>query len=396
MPIEIKEPSNCCGCYSCMNVCPMCCISMNTDAEGFWYPQVDEEHCIQCNLCEQVCPIKSQTKEPDNVSPKAYVAINTNDYVRLHSSSGGIFSLLAKKILEDSGVVFGAAMTKDWRETEHIIVKDQDELWLLQGSKYIQSKIGDTYKQAKQELDGGSRLMFVGTPCQIEGLRSFLHKEYDSLLCVDFACHGVPSPKVWEKYVSYREKCARASTEYVSFRNKDLGWRSYSLFFRFSNRKQYRKLHEDDCFMRLYLSNICLRPSCYSCHFKKRNRLSDITLADCWGVERLQPSLDDDQGVSLILVHSEKGEKAFAEIATDCVFKKVDSEQAIEKNLMIIHSATKHPQRSKFFKKMDELQLNRAVKLFTPQKKTFKVRIVSMLKRAGSWDMIQHIREKIK
>lgn len=313
--IVINRKEKCSGCHSCANACPKNCIQMISDEEGFWYPQVDKEKCIDCGLCEKVCPIIHKWQPDDTRTTTAMAAINLNEEIRLKSSSGGIFTLIAEEIIKQGGVVFGAAFADNFRSVYHICVDNADNLEKLRGSKYVQSKIGDTYKQAKEFLDSGRKVLFTGTPCQIGGLYSYLRKPYENLLTQDIICHGVPSPMVWEKYVDEREKKAASTTQRMFFRHKKYGWKTYAVLFEFSNNTAYVKNLHEDSFMRAFLSNSCLRPSCYDCSFKGIKRQADITLADFWGIQNVMPDMDDDKGTSLVLIHSNKGKHLFDEIS---------------------------------------------------------------------------------
>ena len=313
--LEIDNKSLCSGCHACANACPQNCIQMISYEEGFWYPQVDKDNCIECGLCEKVCPILHKWQSDENRLTTAMAAINLNEEIRLKSSSGGIFTLIAEEIINQGGVVFGAAFANDFRSVHHIFVDNTKDLEKLRGSKYVQSKIGDTYKQAKDFLDGGRMVLFTGTPCQIGGLYSYLRKPYENLFTQDIICHGVPSPMVWKKYVDEREKKAASTTQRMFFRHKKYGWKTFAVLFEFLNSTVYMKNLHDDSFMRAFLSNLCLRPSCYNCSFKSIKRQADITLADFWGVQNELPEMDDDKGTSLVLVHSVKGEKQLAALA---------------------------------------------------------------------------------
>ena len=283
--IIIDDKTKCSGCHACANACPKNCISMVSDEEGFWYPQVNKEKCIDCGLCEKVCPIIHKWQSDDSLTTTAMAAINLNEEIRLKSSSGGIFTLIAEKIIDQGGVVFGAAFSDDFKSVQHICVDNIADLDKLRGSKYVQSKIGDTYKQAKEYLDSGRKVLFSGTPCQIGGLYSYLRKPYENLLTQDIICHGVPSPMVWEKYVEEHERKISSKANKVTFRNKKNGWKAYSVFIGFENRKQYLKEHSADMYIKAFLSDICLRPSCFDCQFKGIKRHADITLTD-FGVYR--------------------------------------------------------------------------------------------------------------
>lgn len=259
--IIIDDKTNCSGCHACANACPKNCISMVSDEEGFWYPQVNKEKCIDCGLCEKVCPIIHKWQPDDSRKTTAIAAINLNEEIRLESSSGGIFTLKAEKIIDQGGVVFGAAFSDDFKSVRHICVDNKADLEKLRGSKYVQSKISDTYKHAKEYLDSGRKVLFSGTPCQIGGLYSYLRKPYENLLTQDIICHGVPSPMVWEKYVEKCERKAASEMQRVFFRHKKYGWKSYSMAMEFTNHTKYIRTLLEDPYMRLFLSNSCLRPS---------------------------------------------------------------------------------------------------------------------------------------
>lgn len=352
--ISIEEKSRCSGCHACANACSKNCIQMTSDDEGFWYPQVDKEKCIDCGLCEKVCPIMHKWEPNENSKTTAMAAINLNDEIRLKSSSGGIFTLIAEEIINQGGVVFGACFADDFKSVHHICVDNIDDLEKLRGSKYVQSKIGDTYKLAKDFLDCGRKVLFTGTPCQIGGLYSYLRKPYDSLFTQDIICHGVPSPMVWEKYVEERERISSSKTQRIFFRHKSSGWKSYSVLFEFSNNTEYIKNFHEDSFMKAFLSNICLRQSCYNCTFKSIKRQSDITLADFWGIQNVLPEMDDDKGTSIVLIHSSKGKKLMNELSDKITNSVVDYEVVERYNSSAIRSSHFNNKRSSF---LEEIQI---------------------------------------
>lgn len=251
----INKNKDCMGCHACENSCPTQCISMMPDNEGFLYPKVDYSLCVECKKCISVCPIINKVKVDNN--PQAYVSINKDDSIRLDSSSGGIFTTIAEKIINDDGVVFGAGYT-DIFEVIHKFVDNTEKLSELRGSKYVQSKIGNTYKEAKDFLDMGRKVLFSGTPCQIAGLKSYLNKSYDNLITQDFICHGVPSPKVWRKYVEFRETEAKSKVSSVSFRNKDEGWKKFSVNLSFQNDMKYRKNLRNDPYLKAFFTRCML------------------------------------------------------------------------------------------------------------------------------------------
>lgn len=339
--IRIVDPSHCCGCSACVQRCPKQCISLREDAEGFLYPEVDTSHCVNCGLCEQVCPELHADAERRPL--QTFAAINPDAGVRLASSSGGVFTVLAEQVIDAGGVVFGAAFDAHW-EVRHRYAETREELAAFRGSKYVQSVIGDTFLQAERFLKSGRQVLFSGTPCQIAGLRRFLRRDYDHLLCVDFVCHGVPSPGVFRAYLAEEmTKIARKGEKKyrfafstipsipkadvlaarlgcriddIRFRDKTNGWKKYRFALSLSRASaagekiQFCALNSftENAFMQAFLRDLILRPSCYACPAKCFRSGSDLTLGDYWGVEREAPHLDDDGGTSLVFVNSERGQ----------------------------------------------------------------------------------------
>lgn len=344
--IKIKDKEDCCGCYACYNICPKQCITMKIDNEGFWYPNIDKSKCINCNLCEKVCPIINPVKRNDS-KKLAYVGMNKDKQVRIKSSSGGIFSILAEYMIKNNGIVYGAAFDEAFNINHKRILVSTD-LDLLRGSKYVQSSIGDIYKQVKNDLESDRKVLFTGSPCQVEGLRSYLRKEYVNLITMDFICHGVPSPLVWEKYLEEMKKSKQENIKNIYFRNKDFGWKLFSLKIIFDKRIYSNDL-SNDLFMKGFLQDVYLRPSCYACKFKKINRISDITVADFWGIENVLPKMDDDKGTSLIVIHSEKGKQLFDKLSEKMILNEVNLNEAIKYNSSMIRSVKYNEKREKFF-----------------------------------------------
>ena len=353
---------------------------MQSDYEGFVYPNVNNEKCIDCHLCEKVCPALN-IKPEDNSKPEAYAAYNKNEDIRIASSSGGIFSLIAEHILNDDGVVFGAAFDKAFA-VEHVCVDRIEDIAKLRGSKYLQSRIGETYREAKEYLESGKKVLFTGTPCQIEGLLSYLGKDYDNLYTQDIICHGVPSPMVWDKYVDYREKRSASKTQRTFFRHKNYGWKMFSVLFQFENNTEYVETLDKDIYMKSFLKNLCLRPSCYSCQFMKFHRNADITLADFWGIDQVCPELDDDKGTSLVFVHSKKGEELFNAINSSIVYSEVNAEEAIQYNSCMIKSVAEPEGRKAFMKEILKRDFPKALEKALPVKCKNMGQAVRTLKNA--------------
>lgn len=310
---------------------------MREDNEGFLYPIVDAATCVDCRLCENVCPEQNPGESP--AVPKAYAAKAKDDIVRLSSSSGGIFTLVAEKVLDAGGVVFGCAFN-DKLEAEHIFVGDKESLLKLRGSKYIQSRIGNSFSAAEAFLRDGREVLFSGTPCQIAGLKKYLRKEYDNLLTVEVLCHGIPSSAVWRNYIKERFPGAQM----ISFRAKTEGWKNFHFEI---NGGDHTECFTDNEYMRLFLDNVILRPSCYSCKFKSGKSGSDITLGDFWGIENVLPEFDDDNGCSVVLVNSGKGGKALDGLDIEMV--EVDFPSAVSGNSAYSHSVRPHINRAYFF-----------------------------------------------
>lgn len=321
--IQIKDKSLCCGCSACVQRCPKQCISLMPDEKGFLYPNVDPADCIDCGLCEKTCPV---LKGQEPLAPASvYAAKACSDDVRLKSSSGGIFSLIADYVLSQGGVVFGAAFDSNWT-VHHISISDKKDLHLLMGSKYVQSEIGNTYNEAESLLKAGKNVLFSGTPCQIAGLKQYLRKEYENLLTVDIVCHGVPSSLVWDEYkktipakrVDGKNSVSISLNEIpaitgISFRDKRNGWQKFGFAAQMSASKadkntvlQHYEPKDINPYLVGFLSNVFLRPSCYKCRFKQGRSHADITLADFWGAKNEHPGIYDDKGISCVITYNER------------------------------------------------------------------------------------------
>lgn len=370
---------NCTGCGACQNICPKGCIGMRPDGEGFWYPEVDTKMCIKCGLCQMVCPALAPADVSQPELPLAYAAYTLDAEVRRESSSGGVFTELARSVLRRGGVVFGAAMDSPL-DVVHQAVESEEELSRLRGSKYVQSRVGLAYQQAKLFLEQGRLVLFTGTPCQIGGLLAFLNRNYDNLITQDIVCHGVPSPKVWDNYVQYRQRKNGKEICQVSFRDKTKGWRHYALRFCHADGTQEVCSAREDAYMRAFVGDLALRPSCYQCRFKGLSRKSDITLADFWGIDRVCPELDDDGGTSLILVHSARGRKALEETGESLCLREVDAPAAAAGNPAAERSAVRPHQREAFFDRMGEEPFGKLVDSLCPRTSALK-RVLKKLKR---------------
>lgn len=360
--INIEKKEDCCGCSACKNICPVNAISMIEDEKGFFYPVINNNKCINCGLCENVCPIIN-VKNEDDVLPEAYASFNKNEEIRMESSSGGIFSLIAEYILNENGIVYGAVFN-DKFEVEHKEITAKEDLKYARGSKYIQSDLKKIFTNIKQQLDESKLVLFTGTPCQVEGLKQYLNKDYSNLFLQDLICHGVPSKKVWKKYIEYIEKENKGKIKNISFRDKrNKGWNKYELLFEFENSREFIE-HSKDIFMKVFLSDIALRDSCYNCKFKKKHRESDITLADFWGIENIIPEMNDEKGTSLIIVHTAKGKDLLDKIKEKIRLERVDFIKAISDNPSMTMSASPNKQKDEFLKKLDKISIEELVDLY--------------------------------
>lgn len=351
--ITMTDKHNCCGCSACASICPKHCITMQTDNEGFLYPKVNDADCIDCGLCEKVCHELHPFEE--RKPRKVYAAINKNEEVRLKSSSGGIFYLLAEKTIAEGGVVFGARFDEQWQ-----VVIDYAETMegvkAFMGSKYVQARMATAYTDAKRFLTEGRKVLFSGAPCQIAGLHHFLRKPYDNLLSVDIICHGTPSPKVWGRYLDEVVTAGRKAINDVQFRNKRNGWKAFNFTMKYNKDEQSVSLcshHQQNHFMRAFLRDMILRPSCYQCQAKSGRSHSDITIADFWGINTEMPEMDDDKGTGLVLLNSDKGQTALDWSKTND--KETTADVALSHNAAYSHSVYVHPNRKDFFARLDKV-----------------------------------------
>ncbi len=374
--IEITDKTKCSGCSACYSVCPNNSISMYEDHEGFTYPKVDYNICIKCKKCLQVCPILNERNVFSNLI--SYAVQNKDESVRNESSSGGAFSAIATYVLKKGGIIFGASFNKNF-ELHTVLISNINELYKLRGSKYIESKIGDSFLATKKYLKNGKLVCFSGTPCQIEGLKAFLKKDYSNLITIDFLCHGVPSPKLWRKYVSHFEKKMDSKLINVKFRDKSFGYSGSTMSLTFKNDIYLNHGYELQFFKNCYFTNISSRPSCYNCYFRTVERLSDFTLYDCWNVKSFDKMMNDDKGTTIVILHSKKGKQIFNQIKHKLVYCKVDTNKAIKLDgIMALQNPPKNKKRKLFFSDLDIHTIQQLNTTYIPL--TIKRRIILFLK----------------
>ena len=350
--IEINSKTNCCGCAACYSICPKSCITMRFDEEAFLYPQIDNTVCKNCGLCKRACPIENAVHESP-FSQKAYIVQHTNPKILFESTSGGAFTGIANEIIKKEGVVFGAVLCEDLI-VRHGYVETREKLSKFRNSKYVQSQIEDSLKQVANFLLQGRYVCFSGTPCQIEGLYSFLlarNIQQRRLITVDVVCHAVPSVSIYKKYLElFGDVKDTAPAFRLRFRDKSPYGYKYSQMSHYDNNGKmiYHKGIESDYMLRAFFSNICDRPACYECSFKKRYRPSDFTIWDCFNPRIFDRSFDNDKGVSFVLAHSQKAQELFSGISNFRI-REVSPDVACADTKMMVHSVPMNPKREDFF-----------------------------------------------
>lgn len=344
--IDLIPLKNCVGCHSCESVCSFDAIRMDLNNEGFLFPRFEKKKCTRCGACLKACPVLNEFCPERLPMPEAYAAWSTNDLVRKSSSSGGIFSELAQKILNNGGVVYGACFDGKFQLC-HREVATEEDLPPLRGSKYLQSNLSGIFVKVCSQLKEGQQVLFVGTPCQVAGLNSFLMYDYPKLITCDLICHGVSPPGVFTRYIAELEENHQATVTKFIFRAKPRGWKDFFFEIQFDNGSRILEPFADNSYMKAFLANLNLRPSCYQCKHSRLPRVADITLGDFWGIWNYHPEWDIDKGISALLINSSKAH-AFL---TDHNFslRQAELQWVIEGNPLLIGSAKAHKNRKKFF-----------------------------------------------
>ena len=378
--INITDRVDCCGCNACGDACNHQAITFETDAEGFWYPKVNQSLCVNCGLCEKVCPMFNQA---DNVirftEPNIYAAYSKNEDIRIDSTSGGVHSMLALEMYNQKSFVGGAVYNKD-HTVSQIISPKRERLSEIRSSKYLQSSSEGIYREIRTLLRNGEKVFYCACPCQIQALYKFLGKDSNNLITCDFICRGVNSPKVFLKYMDMLEHQYGAKAIKIKFKAKEWGWHNFSMRVNFANGKEYCKDRWHDYFFVGYLqSGNFARPSCYHCPFKGFPQKADITLADFWGIENVDPAMDQDKGTSLVMINSEKGKELFEAIKDQIVWKQFNINDARTGNLAMETSLKPvKANRDSFFIFLDKLPFDKVAKKYFPIP-TFEKRVKNRL-----------------
>lgn len=366
--IDIKDKVECCGCNACGDICPTHAINFNIDQEGFWYPTVDMDKCINCGLCEKTCPIihSTELKKNDFQEPESYAAENKNLEVVFDSTSGGLFSAFADRMYRDKGFVGGAIFSDDCKSVKQFISADKKDLPKLRSSKYLQSDLTGFYNQVKKLLTAGEKVLVCGCPCQMAALRAFLKKPYDNLVILDFICLGINSPMIWGKYIDSFEERYGSPVVYAKAKSKEFGWRNLTQKVRLANGQVKFETRHQSNFTQGYIgTHAYIRPACYECKFRGFPRISDITLADFWGIEKYNKELEKNLGTSLVMINSQKGKEWFNKIKDRLNYIQMPFEATLGGNPALTKDAEKpNIDRAIFFRDVSNLSFTELAKKY--------------------------------
>lgn len=395
MPITVE---GCTGCYVCGDICPVNAIQFREDDFGFWYPYINNDICIRCEKCVQVCTSKSCLLGNDFES-YCLGGWNLDESVRLKSTSGGVFYSLAKEWILSGGVCYGAAYC-DELEVRHIRVDSIDDLSKLQSSKYVQSKLEGVFDSIKKDLQNGYKVLFSGTPCQVNAVLNSI-KEQKNLYTIDIVCHGVPSPKVYKQYMRELEEKYSSKVSKIIFKNKKRGWHNLGTLIKFDNGKAYFRVAQIDPYMKSYIvSDVNIRESCYDCKHRNVRHNSDITLGDFWGVDIYYPQYDDNKGVSLIIVNSQRGKRMIEKNKKQLFCFSISIDEAKNYNPALYQSRTVPESRPEFFTNCyEESIIDAALKSCNQTKFEFwkdrkKDQLRYICEQTGIIKIIKKLREK--
>lgn len=379
--IDRLEKEKCTGCTACYSVCPKECISMKEDSEGFLFPKIDYDQCIKCNQCEKACPVLTPTER--NLPGTGFVVRSKVSDDVSHGTSGGFIPSLCEYILQDDGAVVAASYNKDF-SVSHKLYNDlgswNKDKRNIQGSKYVASSVGDSIRKLSKALSEGKKCIFIGTPCQVAGVKNALRKYSDnSLILVEFVCHGLPSDKVFRKYKEYQEKKYEANIESINFRYKKYGYLGSCMHIEFSNGKSYDGFNRDDLMLRSFFWGMSSRLSCYQCPMKNKKRAADITVFDSWHSHDLAPDSNSDfKGYTNVMLNTDKGITVWNKIKDSYDYYPSDVDAMIAADgIMIEHNPEMHPKRNEFLKYVDESGIDIAMRKVMPITIIDRLRIVA-------------------
>jgi len=364
--IDRLSKEKCTGCMMCADLCPTGAIRFLDDEEGFWFPQVDKDKCRNCGLCLKKCPSYS---EPPNgnegFSPVCYGAWSKDVVIREESTSGGFFSELAAKWVAEYGLCGGAVYDEKFR-VKHELCSDSEDIAALRQSKYVQSNTAGIFAKIQTVLHQQRKVLFVGTPCQVTALKSFLGKEYTDLVTIDFICCGISSPLVYRKYLEMLEKRYKSKVNKIWFKNKRNGWRSIGTYVQFENGKQYYRNGNRDLYMIAFVDDgLDMRQSCHCCRYRKVPHCSDIMLGDFWGIEYIHPELDDNKGISAVIINSTKGLKLFDKVKDRLYYFESTLQEIAVGNFTVYKPKEAHQKRHAFLEDLQNLSLDKAMEKYS-------------------------------
>ncbi len=392
--INIVDKTKCCGCTACYSICPKHAIEMKADFEGFLYPKIDQSLCCDCGLCEKACPV-IELPQNNTFDVKSYVLRTKESSILMQSTSGGFITPLANYVLKSEGAVCAATYDDKFRVCHTVISKDKHELSRIRGSKYVQSYLNDCFIEVRNHLKNDKLVCFVGTTCQVAGLKKFLCNDYANLITVDLVCHGTPSPKLWDKYLEYQKHRFNSDISEVSFRNKTYGYHSGTMKIQFNNGKQYFGSGRVDFMLKSFFSEISSRPICYECPFKTLKRCSDFTIYDCWHPEQLVDGLsDDDRGYTNVIVQSAGGLNILEVINDNYEIYPSDTHFAVELDgVMVNKSAKPHPRRSEYYLDFAQNSIKDHVQKYIPisKKDLIVENMKSVVYKMGIYNLIKKI-----
>lgn len=349
----------CCDCKACIQICPKGCIKEQVDSKGFTYPYVDHNSCINCNLCVKACPMNKNDKNKVNNTPICYAGVHLNDEIVLNSSSGGAFTAIVESYCDENYVIFGATQAEDL-SVVHAYTIDKKEAYKFRKSKYVQSNIKNTYLEVKKFLKVGKKVLYTGTPCQIAGLKGFLGKEYENLLCVELLCHGVASPLVLKKHIDYLSSTYKSRVKMFDMRTKvkvDNGYRLGDFSVELEN-GQKKCTRDTNYYNKYFFKQVGYRDCCYICPFAKIPRTGDVTIGDCWGIEEFRPNMFDNKGVSLIMLNNNKGEKILGALNRCMKLETITLEEAMRNNPNI-YKPTDYIDDNEFWRNIENKPINK-------------------------------------
>lgn len=367
VPISKEE---CCGCSICAHICPKAAIVMKPDSEGFLYPEVDTGKCVSCGLCRNACAFSSYV-QPEKDKHDFYLVKHKNTDVRMDSQSGGVFTAVSDWILEQQGLVYGCILDKDMK-AKHARAENKEQRNKMCKSKYVQSEIDSVLADIADDLRDGRFVLFTGTGCQVDGVLSYMKAKRvptEKLYTMDIICHGCASPMLFADYIAWLEKKFKSKVEDFNFRDKRLrGWDGHVESYRISGKKRMSTV-----WRQIYHTDLCLRPSCTNCHYSTVNRRADITTGDAWGIKKVRPEFNDNRGVSLTIIQSEKGEQLLSYMKSVCDVESIEQEKMLQGCL--VHPAKPTGNREQFWKTYDSEHIDGLIRRYGQV--TFKKKVKS-------------------